>query len=288
MRAFVVKLFLVLLAASPALGGSQAKPNLRLELEVSSPGSGWDDQGLICKYIWGGQHLQMAFRLINHGPSAVTVCPAGDDWRKSVSIVMKRVQRPALRAEKVVTLEWDPPRIRKQHADYTVEEATDYRLEPGAKLLGVALLTRPDGFVFTRGLYIFEGHFNREKDRQVEEYWSGQVVSPEIALLIRPKRTPQDRVQYCWLEAAYLSHRGRYEEALHLLREGRKIDPESLQCLAGLGDTYFMMGELEKAIEIYERVLQTEPDATAVAEGLKRARKQLEARAKTDASKKEK
>jgi len=273
----------VCLAVPVAFGAEKvprAAPRLALEIEVASPGRRYRSEGFSGKYIWGAQHLDVAVRLINQGHARVTLCPPEEDWRASITLHMERVEHPALRPQPV-KLEWEGHRIRKQRADHSVHEGTDYGLAPGERLLALASVLRPDGYIHPPALYILGARLDRLKTAGNDGFWRGTVNSPQIALLIRWKKTSEQRVEFCWLEAAYLRGRGRYDEAFRLLQEGLKTDPQGL-CLSELGRTYHASGQLEKAIEVYERVLKIRPDARAIRAGLKRARRELAERSKLE------
>src|SRR5690348_5504656 len=52
-----------------------------------------------------------------------------------------------------------------------------------------------------------------------------------------------------------------FEDAIPLLESGLKIAPQRADLLAALGESYFMSGKAEKAIEEFKKLIQLEPSA---------------------------
>lgn len=89
-----------------------------------------------------------------------------------------------------------------------------------------------------------------------------------------PQATPVDheRVQRLLDEAFAQSEKGEIGAALHACKEALVIDPRSVPVHSLLGLLYERVGEKEKAIAEYERVLQLNPDSALEREALARLR----------------
>jgi tetratricopeptide (TPR) repeat protein len=89
-----------------------------------------------------------------------------------------------------------------------------------------------------------------------------------------PTATPIDheRVQRLLDEAFAQSEKGEIGAALHACKEALVIDPRSVPVHSLLGLLYERVGEKEKAIAEYERVLQLNPDSALEREALARLR----------------
>ncbi len=96
-----------------------------------------------------------------------------------------------------------------------------------------------------------------------------------------PQATPIDheRVQRLLDEAFAQSEKGEIGAALHACKEALVIDPRSVPVHSLLGLLYERVGEKEKAIAEYERVLQLNPDSALEREALARLRGEEEAAA---------
>lgn len=96
-----------------------------------------------------------------------------------------------------------------------------------------------------------------------------------------PTTTPVDheRVQRLLDEAFAQSEKGEIGAALHACKEALVIDPHSVPVHSLLGLLYERVGEKEKAIAEYERVLQLNPDSALEREALARLRGEEEAAA---------
>jgi hypothetical protein len=63
---------------------------------------------------------------------------------------------------------------------------------------------------------------------------------------------------------------GRFEEALEPMKEILKRDPGNVHALAGMGYVYASMGEIDKAIDMYEKALAVNPDYAPARQNLSR------------------
>jgi len=52
-----------------------------------------------------------------------------------------------------------------------------------------------------------------------------------------------------------------FEDAIPLLESGLKIAPQRVDLTAALGESYFMSGKVDKAIEVFQRLLQMDPSS---------------------------
>jgi tetratricopeptide (TPR) repeat protein len=65
---------------------------------------------------------------------------------------------------------------------------------------------------------------------------------------------------------------GRYNEALRNFKEISKFDPRNTDILLNLGVVYAEMDSLDRAVSVWERVLQLEPDNETARDNIRRAR----------------
>src|SRR5579862_6641006 len=56
-----------------------------------------------------------------------------------------------------------------------------------------------------------------------------------------------------------------FEDAIPLLESGVKLAPKRADLRAALGESYFMSGKAEKAIEVFNELVQVDPTARSYA-----------------------
>jgi tetratricopeptide (TPR) repeat protein len=56
-----------------------------------------------------------------------------------------------------------------------------------------------------------------------------------------------------------------FEDAIPLLESGVKIAPQRADLYAALGESYFMAGKTEKAIEEFKKLIELDPSARSYA-----------------------
>src|SRR5947199_9511198 len=80
-----------------------------------------------------------------------------------------------------------------------------------------------------------------------------------LDLLIRAHQLlPQIRDLLCLLARLRLSQ-NYFEDAIPLLESGLKIAPQRVDLHAALGESYFMSGKAERAIEEFKTLIQLDP-----------------------------
>jgi eukaryotic-like serine/threonine-protein kinase len=85
--------------------------------------------------------------------------------------------------------------------------------------------------------------------------WAGAEREFKRALEINPNFV-HARIYY----TNFLLQQKRFEEALQVIRQAREYDPASLRAMSREGDVYLFMRQYDRAIEIFQKVLDLSPD----------------------------
>ena len=108
-------------------------------------------------------------------------------------------------------------------------------------------------------------------DSAQTEYLLGQVYSEESKpvdaldqLLRAHKLAPENTDIIYWLARVSMSQ-NYYADAIPLLESGLKIAPERTDLHAALGESYFMAGKVDKAIEAFAQLIELDPSAPSYA-----------------------
>jgi tetratricopeptide (TPR) repeat protein len=112
---------------------------------------------------------------------------------------------------------------------------------------------------------------------KLDEPGASKPVLPEEEFYV-PTESPADRerVQRLLDEAFAQSEKGEMGAAIHACKEALVIDPRSVPVHSLLGLLYERVGEKDKAIAEYERVLELNPDSALERESLARLRGEQE------------
>jgi tetratricopeptide (TPR) repeat protein len=86
-----------------------------------------------------------------------------------------------------------------------------------------------------------------------------------LDLLIRAHKTAPENVDVIFLMAQISMSQDYYEDAIPLLESGLKIAPQRTDLLAALGQSYFMAGKVDKAIEQFKKLLEIDHSARSLA-----------------------
>jgi tetratricopeptide (TPR) repeat protein len=82
-----------------------------------------------------------------------------------------------------------------------------------------------------------------------------------LDLLIRAHKAAPDNLEVIFLMAQISMSQNYFEDAIPLLESGLKIAPQRPDLLASLGESYFMAGKVDQAIEQFKRLVAIENSA---------------------------
>ena len=82
-----------------------------------------------------------------------------------------------------------------------------------------------------------------------------------LDLLVRAHKLAPDNVDIVFLMAQVGIARHYYEDAIPLLQSGLQIAPQRSDLRAALGESYYMSGKVDQAIEEFKRLIDAEPSA---------------------------
>jgi tetratricopeptide (TPR) repeat protein len=86
-----------------------------------------------------------------------------------------------------------------------------------------------------------------------------------LDLLIRAHKLAPQNTDVIFLMAQVSMSQNYYEDAIPLLESGLQIAPKRADLLAALGESYFMAGKVEKAIEQFKKLLEVDNSARSYA-----------------------
>jgi len=86
-----------------------------------------------------------------------------------------------------------------------------------------------------------------------------------LDLLLRARKIAPENTDVIFLMAQVSMSQSYYEDAIPLLESGLKIAPRRADLLASLGESYFMAGKVDKAIEEFKKLLEVEGSARSYA-----------------------
>jgi tetratricopeptide (TPR) repeat protein len=102
-------------------------------------------------------------------------------------------------------------------------------------------------------------------------YLLAQVVSEEsrpldaLDLLVRAHKVAPENIEILYLMAQISISQNYFEDAIPLLESGVKLAPRRPDLLAALGESYFMAGKVDKAVEDFNKLIEIEPSARSYA-----------------------
>jgi tetratricopeptide (TPR) repeat protein len=102
-------------------------------------------------------------------------------------------------------------------------------------------------------------------------YLLAQVYSEQsrpldaLDLLVRARKLAPQNTDIIFLMARVSMTQNYFEDAIPLLESGLKLDPQRADLRAALGESYFMSGKAEKAIEEFTRLIEVDPSARSYA-----------------------
>lgn len=80
-----------------------------------------------------------------------------------------------------------------------------------------------------------------------------------LELLIRARRLAPNNTNVLFLMAQLSMKQSFFEDAIELLNEGLKIDPKRADFHAALGESYFTVGKVDKALEEFKTLVSLDP-----------------------------
>src|SRR5437588_10003513 len=86
-----------------------------------------------------------------------------------------------------------------------------------------------------------------------------------LDLLVRAHKLAPQNTDIIFLLARVSMSQNYFEDAIPLLESGLKIAPQRVDVHAALGESYFMSGKAEKAIEEFKALIQLDPSARSYA-----------------------
>ena len=82
-----------------------------------------------------------------------------------------------------------------------------------------------------------------------------------LDLLVRAHKIAPENTDVIFLMARVSMSQNYYEDAIPLLESGVAIAPQRADLLAALGESYFMAGKVDKAIEKFQKLIKLDPSA---------------------------
>ncbi len=102
-------------------------------------------------------------------------------------------------------------------------------------------------------------------------YLLAQVYSDQakpvdaLDLLVRAHKLAPENTDVIFLLARVSMSQNYFEDAIPLLESGLKIAPQRADLRAALGESYFMSGKAEKAIDEFQKLIEVDPSAASYA-----------------------
>jgi tetratricopeptide (TPR) repeat protein len=102
-------------------------------------------------------------------------------------------------------------------------------------------------------------------------YLLAQIESEEsrpldaLDLLVRARKIAPENVEIIYLMAQISISQNYFEDAIPLLESGVQLAPKRPDLLAALGESYFMAGKVDKAIEDFSKLVEIEQSARSYA-----------------------
>ena len=120
---------------------------------------------------------------------------------------------------------------------------------------------------YTKAEVAFNRALKLKADSAEALYFLAQVYSNQskpvdaLDLLVRAHKIAPENTDIIFLLARVSMSQNYFEDAIPLLESGLKIAPQRPDLRAALGESYFMSGKTEKAIEEFRKLVDLEPSA---------------------------
>ena len=96
-------------------------------------------------------------------------------------------------------------------------------------------------------------------------YFRQRKSSDALDLLVRAHKAAPQNTDIIFLLARVSMTQNYFEDAIPLLESGIQIAPKRADLRAALGESYFMAGKDEKAIEVFKQLIELDPSASSYA-----------------------
>lgn len=163
--------------------------------------------------------------------------------------------------------------------------ASEHQYQEAQRLLDRADALQPDSFeiLFNLGQVLLRTKENARAEMTLNRALKVHPDSPEVLYLLAQSYNAQSRpldaldvlmrahkmapenVDIVFLMARVTMSQNYYEDAIPLLESGLEIAPRRPDLLAALGESYFMAGKTEKAIEDFNTLLELDKSARSYA-----------------------
>lgn len=123
------------------------------------------------------------------------------------------------------------------------------------------------GSEFSKAELVLNRALTLKPDSAETMYLLGQALNDEsrpvdaLDLLARAHKLAPQNADIIFLLARISMGQNFFEDAIPLLESGLKIAPQRADLLAALGESYFMSGKAERAIEEFNKLIALEPSA---------------------------
>ena len=134
--------------------------------------------------------------------------------------------------------------------------------------LGLAYLRAGD---YAKADLVLSQALKLKPDSSETLYQLAQVYADEsrpldaLDLLIRAHKIAPDNTDIIYLMAQVSISQNYFEDAIPLLESGLAIAPKRADLLAALGESYYMSGKVDKAVDVFQRLVAVEPSARSYA-----------------------
>jgi tetratricopeptide (TPR) repeat protein len=96
-------------------------------------------------------------------------------------------------------------------------------------------------------------------------YTAQQKPVDALDLLVRGHKLAPENIDIIYSLARVSMSQNYYEDSIPLLESGLKLAPQRADLLAALGQSYFMAGKVERAIEEFQQLIDLDPSARSYA-----------------------
>jgi protein O-GlcNAc transferase len=134
--------------------------------------------------------------------------------------------------------------------------------------LGLAYLRADD---YAKADLVLNRALKLKPDSSETLYQLAQVYADDsrpldaLDLLIRAHKIAPDNTDIIYLMAQVSISQNYFEDAIPLLESGLAISPKRADLLATLGESYYMSGKVDKAVDIFQKLVGVDPSARSYA-----------------------
>jgi tetratricopeptide (TPR) repeat protein len=153
-----------------------------------------------------------------------------------------------------------------EHAELELEKAD--ALRPGTfEILYNLGQTYLRAGAYSKAEFVLNRALKLKPDSPDTLHLLGQVYSNEsrpldaLELLVRGHKIAPENTDIIFLMARVSMSQNYYEDAIPLLESGLALAPQRSDLLAALGESYFMAGKVDKAIETFQKLIELDPSA---------------------------